>query len=226
MNNKITFLLALPLIVWAIWTLVAPSDSERESARKSWDVTVDENGQLSVLGVTIDKTSLKEAEKILNSQSEQALFISPKDSNKEPAIEAFFPKMPDGSKLILNLAASDEVMEKIINSASNPIAFPSGNVKFEISEEHLPIVQSLKVKSLTAIPRIKITPEMLTNQFGIPVQQIANGDIMHNLYPKIGLDAILDKSGEVMLQFVSPASFSNVLEALGVTSEIKTDTAP
>ncbi len=220
MNNKTTFLiLVVPLVLWALWTLLPGSDSETEITKRAWNVTVNDHGQLSVLGVTIDKTSLKEAEKILNSHSERALFISPEESGKKPVIEAFFPKMPDGGKLILNLTASDELIEKIINNASQPMAFPSGNIKFKIAEEHLKSIETLTFSSLTAIPRIKITPKMLFNQFGTPQQQIPKGDIMHSLYPEIGLDAILDKSGEVMLQFVSPANFQQTLKSLGVTPE-------
>ncbi len=225
MNNKTTLLiLVVPLALWALWTLTSPSDAEKEATKRAWNTTVNDQGQLSVLGVTIDETSLKEAEKILNSHSERALFISPQESGKKPVIEAFFPKMPDGSKLILNLTASDELIEKIINNASNPMAFPSGNIKFKIAEEHLKTIETLTFSSLTAIPRIKITPKMLFNQFGTPEQQIPKGDIMHSLYPEIGLDAILDKSGEVMLQFVSPAKFQKTLESLGITSETELPT--
>ena len=225
MNSKITLAMIIPLAIWALWTLFSPSDStNKEYEKRMWNATVNEQGQLSVLGVTINQTSLKEAEKILNSRSEQALFISPKETGKKPVIEAFFPKMPDGSKLILNLATNDELIEKIVNNASTPMAFPSGNIKFKIAEEHLPVIQTLTVSSMTAIPRIKITPKMLVSQFGTPEQQIPMGDIMHNLYPKIGLDAILDKSGEVMLQFVSPDSFQQTLISLGVTPDLEADT--
>lgn len=222
MNNKSIFLiLVLPLVFWTLWTLFSTSDDEKEITKRAWNATVNEHGQLSVLGVTIDETSLKDAERILNSHSERALFISPQESGKKPVVEAFFPKMPDGSKLILNLTASDELIEKIINNASSPIAFPSGNIKFKIAEEHLKAIEALTFSSLTAIPRIKITPKMLINQFGTPEQQIYKNDIMHSLYPEIGLDAILDKSGEVMLQFVSPANFQKTLESLGVIPEIE-----
>ncbi len=225
MNSKITLFLVASLAIWALWTLFSPSDSDNKKPEKRmWNATVNEQGQLSVLGVTIDQTTLKEATKILNSHSEQALFISPKNSDKKPVIEAFFPKMPDGSKMILNLTASDELIEKIINSAYNPMAFPSGNIKFKIAEEHMQVIKTLKVSSMTAIPRIKITPKMLINQFGTPEQQVLDGDIMHNLYPQIGLDAILDQSGEVMLQFVAPDSFQKILTSLGVTPDLGTST--
>ncbi|MCF6236808.1 MAG: hypothetical protein L3J70_10635 [Gammaproteobacteria bacterium] len=225
MNSKTTLFLVAPLAIWALWTLFSPSDSDNKKPEKRmWNATVNEQGQLSVLGVTIDQTTLKEATKILNSHSEQALFISPKNSDKKPVIEAFFPKMPDGSKMILNLAASDELIEKIINSAYSPMAFPSGNIKFKIAEEHMQAIETLKVSSMTAIPRIKITQKMLINQFGSPEQQVLDGDIMHNLYPQIGLDAILDQSGEVMLQFVAPDSFQKILTSLGVTPDLGTST--
>ncbi len=223
MNNKtIFFILVAPLVFWTLWTLLSPSSSEKETTKRAWNAIVNDHGQLSVLGVTIDETSLKEAEKILNSHSERALFMNPQESGKKPVIEAFFPKMPDGSKLILNLNASDELIERVIKTASNPMAFPSGNIKFKISKEHLETIEALTFSSLTAIPRIKVTPQMLFNQFGTPQQQIPKNDIMHSLYPEIGLDAILDKSGEVMLQFISPSNFQKTLESLGVTSKPET----
>lgn len=226
MNSKMALLMIVPLALWAIWTLSSTSDAEKEAATRSWNAEVNEHGQLTVLGVTIGKNSLKEAEKILKSHSEQALFLSPEESGKKPVIEAFFSKTPDGSKLILSLMASDELIEKIISNASAPMAFPSGNIKFKIASEHLKQIEGLTVSGLTSIPRIKITPDMLLNQFGAPEKTVPNGDIMHHLYPEIGLDAILDRSGEVMLQFVSPANFQEALELSGVLPKTKLTTPP
>ena len=69
-----------------------------------------------------------------------------------------------------------------------------------------------------------LTPEDIRNKFGEPALVHVQADILHFLYPDMGLDAILDQSGEAMLQFVKPDEFSQVLDSLGLTEEALVNT--
>lgn len=179
-----------------------------------------------VFGISLGETTLGEAETILASRAKRALFIMPPVEDElgeavtpEHNIEAFFPNMPDNSKMLLGLATVEEEMAQIRHKAHNPIAFPSGNIKLKIADEHQKMVNGMAILTLTAIPRIKLSPEDIHNKFGEPVRVHVQDEILHFLYPEIGLDAILDKSGEAMLQFVEPEKFAQVLQSLGLNQD-------
>lgn len=218
MRNHVKLLyLALALLV--VYTFWPGGTNDQEPARPMWETSLDEQGNLQIMGVTLGKTTLKEAEAILRSRSQRALFIPPDTSSeKSPRVEAFFPSMPDNSKLILGLSASTEQIETLKIKAHNPSAFPSGNIKLEIADDHMSLVEGLVVDMLTAIPRIRITPQEITAQFGEPQILHRQDDILHYLYPARGLDVILDQSGEAMIQFVSPGDFQRVLDRLGIVA--------
>ena len=220
---KILYLLLAILVVYTLW----PSGNDQPNLIQSSFITEDEAGKMKVFGITLGETTLGEAETILASRAKRALFIMPLDENKngetptpEHNIEAFFPNMPDNSKMLLGLATIESDMAQIRHKAHNPIAFPSGNIKLKIADEHQDMVNAMSIITLTAIPRISLSPEDIHNKFGEPTLLHVQDEILHFLYPALGLDVILDKSGEAMLQFVEPGKFSQVLQSLGLNEEM------
>ncbi|MEW5755571.1 MAG: hypothetical protein AB1810_04650 [Pseudomonadota bacterium] len=219
---KLLYLILALLLVYTLWPSSTSQNGEQQ--RAVWNLKVDESGRLEVLGITLGLTTLQQAEAILRSRSQRAIFAQAKaETPQPPDIEAFFPSMPDNSKLVLSLAASQEQLETIAAKARDPIAFPSGSVKLEIADQHMPLVDAMVIDMLTSIPRIRIKPADIEAQFGKPVKLHMQDDVLHYLYPQFGLDVILDKSGEALLQFVNPGEFHRVLEKLGLRAE---DLAP
>ncbi len=219
---KLLYLILALLLVYTLW----PSSTSKngEPQRAAWNIKVDESGHLEVLGITLGVTSLQQAEDILRSRSQRAIFAQTKAATPQPPdIEAFFSNMPDNSKLVLSLRASQEQLETIAAKAHDPIAFPSGNVKMEIADQHMPLVDAMVIDRLSSIPRIRIKPADIEAQFGKPVKLHMQDDVLHYLFPQQGLDVILDQSGEAILQFVNPGDFHRVLEKLGLRPE---DLAP
>ncbi len=221
---KILYLFLAIFVAYTLW----PGDEEPSMMQGSF-ITEGEQGEMMVFGVTLGVTTLGEAELILKSRAKRALFILPpkadEDGNVDASnieilehnIEAFFPNMPDNSKMLLGLETEEEDMAKIRHTAHSPLAFPSGNIKLKIADEHHDILNAMKVITLTSIPRINLSPIDLRNKFGRPVMVHRQDEVMHFLYPEIGLDVILDSSGEAMLQFIEPSKFYIVLNNLGVT---------
>lgn len=212
MSTKIKVLYAA-LIAVAIYTLWPSStNNENGGAIRVWDARVNEQGHLNVLGVVLGETTLKQAEAVLHSQSERALFLSLKEGQpQKETLEAFFPTSPDRAKIIIELAATPELIERIKGRAYNPMAFPSGNAKLEIAPEHNAEVETLIARSLTYIPPLNLTPEMVEKHFGKTTQQRVDGDgNIHLLYPALGLDAVIAREGNPLLQFVPPAEFERL----------------
>ncbi len=228
---KILYLALAILIVYTLW----PSGGEQQEITQAAIISENEQGEMTVFGVVLGKTTLGEAEIILGSRAKRALFIMPPEIDEqgnelipEHNVEAFFPSLPDNSKMLLGLHSKESELEQIRYKAHGPIAFPSGNIKLEIDDQQQAMVNNMPVITLTSIPRIKLGPEDISNKFGEPALVHVQEEILHFLYPKIGLDVILDKSGEALLQFVEPSKFSQVLSSLDLDKEALTnpDTLP
>lgn len=218
MNNKLKLLYA-GLILLAIFTLWPKNEEQKPASIHVWNAHIDDNGHLNVLGVVLGQSNLKQAETALHSQSERALFVEVKNGNIEKdTIEAFFPTSPDRAKIILELDASDELMERIKERAYKPMAFPSGNVKLEIAPEQTAEIEALVAKSLTYIPSVSLDPAHVEEQFGKPFDQLTDIDNnLHMLYPALGLDAVIQtKDKKALLQFVPPNEYHRLLKLIKV----------
>jgi len=215
MSTKIKILYAV-LIILAIYT-IWPTGSDHDNATiHLWDAHVSKEGRLNVLGVELGVTTLKQAEELLHTQSERALFVSLKEGQpQKETLEAFFPTSPDRAKIIIELDAAPELLERIKGNAYNPTAYPSGNAKLEIAPEHNADVEAQIVKSLTYIPPLNLTTEMVEKHFGKSEQQITDSDgNTHLLFPALGLDAILPKEGNPLFQFVPPGDFERLMSLI------------
>jgi hypothetical protein len=212
MSTKIKILYAV-LIALAVYTLW-PTETNRDNGTiRIWDAHVNEQGRLNVLGVVLGETTLKQAETVLHTQSERALFISLKEGQpQKETLEAFFPTSPDRAKIIIELDASPELLERIKGNAYNPMAFPSGNAKLEIAPEHNADVEAQIAKSIHYIPPLNLTTEMVEQHFGKSEQLIVDSDgNTHLLYPALGLDTIIPRDGNPLFQFVPPTEFERLL---------------
>ncbi len=221
---KILYGLLAALIVYTIW----PGDNEEEIASiRVWNTQVNEQGQLTVLGITLGKTTLKEAEAALHSQSERGLFVNMADGKMvSEHLEAYFPTSPDRAKLVLELVADTDLIDRIKKRAYRVKAFPSGSMKLEIAPDETAYIESLVAKAITYIPPISLTPETLEQQFGKAGSQQRDIDgNLHLLYPHLGLDAVLPASGKPILQFVPPSDFDRLLKLIKLppkTADIET----
>lgn len=222
---KLLYVIMIALVIFTLWPN-EEANHERQSGIKVWDTHIDNNGQLNVLDVILGKSTLKQAEAVLRSQSERALFIKVRDEAlQDEVIEAYFPTSPDRAKLVIQLDASADLIKQIKTRAYKTMVFPSGNAKVEISPEDMPAIEQLVAKSITYIPPITLEAEVIEKQFGKAEQKIRDSDAnLHLLYPALGLDAVLPQEGNTMLQFVPPAEFERLLELIHMPPESKQET--
>ncbi len=211
------------LVFFTLWTSNQDTDKSAASIRV-WNAHVNEQGKLDVLGVVLGQSTLKEAEEVLHTQSERALFVDVKNNEHlGDTLEAYFPTSPDRAKLFLELEASDELIARIKKRAYKATVYPSGNLKLAVAPEQMAEVEATQVKSLTYRPPISLTPETVEKNFGPADKKIKDGDgNIHIMYPALGLDVVIAREGKPLLQFVSPADFDRLLELLDAGDSQKT----
>jgi len=197
-------LFAAALLATAL--LFAWSSSNHKYSDQGRETWIDETGQLHVLGITLGRTTLRDAEISLKSRSDIALYIYP-EGHAEAGLrlEAFFPSIADHSKVILELVADDPTLRQIETRATLPHLYPNAVARMNVHPEDLPRIQQMIVKNLTLIPSIDISPEMLHNRFGA-ASTIMQGeeDVTYYFFPEIGLKATLNNEDATRLQFSNP----------------------
>jgi len=173
------------------------------SAKDTW---IDEGGHVHVLGIELEKSTLRNAEVALKSRSDIALYIYP-DTHKNAGIrlEAYFPAINDHSKVILVLEANPDLLHEIQQKGTVPHLYPNDVVRVNLHPKGIAAAQQLLVKELTLIPSIDITVEMLASRFGPAAKNTPGADgFMHYAYPEVGLEATLREEDATLLHFSNP----------------------
>ena len=181
-------------------------NNAKQHAKDTW---VDIAGYLHVLGITLDRTTLRDAEKILLSRSDIALYHYPSAPNEHSlTLEASFPSLTDHSKVMLKLHASQQQLESFRSHATMPRIYPNKVIRMNLAAEDLLLTDNLIVETLTFIPSTQMDQQTLTTRFGKPGRVATADDGMHYFYPAIGLEATIHNDDKkVTLKFSPPTDY-------------------
>jgi len=178
----------------------------KNRAKDTW---VDLQGYLHVLGITLHRTTLRDAEKILLSRSDIALYHYPdaKDPNAL-TLEASFPSLTDHSKVMMKLDATPETLETFHSHATMPRIYPNNVLRLNLAPDDLLVAENLVIESITFIPSAAMDQQTLTTRFGVPGRVSKSSTATYYFYPAIGLKATLSNDDhKVTLNFKSPDDY-------------------
>ncbi len=184
------------------------SNSNLTTQSSTW---VDDSGKLHVLGLTLGESTVRDAELILRSRADAAIFMYPlpsdnKDKKFKLVLEAYFPAIADHSKVMLQLHINDQAMEAMRLRSTSPRIYPNGVARINLSSQDILAVRHITIRALTLIPSTSLNIDLLTAQFGQAAEQstLENGSISYR-YPQIGLTANIHDSGKDTLLFQNPS---------------------
>jgi len=198
------WMLLLVVAVTAAVFLWSRTQYQQENSRER--THVDAQGHVHVLGVTLGKTTLKQAEGILKSKSDVALYIYPQEHPRAGMkLEAFFPAIADHTKVVLLLDVDDRVLKQIEVRATIPHLYPDKVARMNLAADDVSRARSMPVRELTLIPNLTISAATLKARFGQPDRvRPLDKDRNEYFYDAIGLNAIISKDGPPVLHFSNP----------------------
>ncbi|MDQ6986854.1 MAG: hypothetical protein Q9M25_03520 [Mariprofundaceae bacterium] len=197
-------LLLLTLLVTA--AVFAWTSSQHKTDSTHQDTWVDNTGHLHVLGITLQETTLRQAEAILKSRSDTALYIYPRE---HPAagmtLEAFFPAIADHSKVILLLDADIDLLHDIETRATRPHLYPNNVARMNLSPEDIKLAQKLPIRQLTLIPSVSLDRKNIEARFGKADSEetLADGRLKL-LFAAPHLEVVLAEDRATHLHFSNP----------------------
>ena len=206
--------IVLALILAVVFYWLYPN-AEANPRPEMWNLE-QHNGQTSLLGLEIGKTSLHDAMQTLKSVPDIALFTKQRGRNEieqDKHLEAFFDDLFDqGDSIILGVGADESLLEHIKKDAYKPEIFPNGVIRVGVQESLYEHIETLPITNITVLAGQQIDVETFQKKFGKPEKLLNDGQgNAHFLYPKLGLDMIQPAGGEQILQLVSPAMFDEKL---------------
>lgn len=204
----VLLLLALAGLGW--WFGIAPrhGGGPVQVQDLPWQTRVDADGRLTVFGVTLGRTTLRELMQRWHHDPELGLFQGPEDTLR---LEAYFGKRRLGvfdAYVVARLGADVAQLERWRAGAVSRKAQASGDYKYELNEKDFAQALALPVIELTYVPTVNYAPEIVRRRFGAPaeVRPLAEGRELW-LYPDRALAMVLDPGGRDILHYVQPARF-------------------
>ncbi|WP_322521897.1 hypothetical protein SR882_03135 [Guyparkeria halophila] len=185
-----------------------------------WDVEVNERGQVSVFGVTLEESTLLDFKRLYDQKADLSIFAQP----DEPlSMEAFFGRMNVGpltATVVLVADVDQETLERWADESRIADPTPSGARKLSMSDEALLEAQEKPIRSISYAPTADFEEELITRRFGEPADKRAvprgEGDdeppAMLWLYPEKGLAITVEADDKELFQYINPAHFDQLVE--------------
>lgn len=170
------------------------------------------DGTIEVFGLTLERTSVGEAERRLGEPATVSLFRTPQD---EFGIEAYFDRVNLSgldATLVATVDFSREALQGMYERGLRVSTLGSGTRKVTLAPEDLNRVMASPISTLTYLPKINLSEMQVRKRFGEPARQIEDPetDAVHWLYPELGVDVALHPEEKEVLQYVPPSRFETV----------------
>jgi hypothetical protein len=214
---------ALSLIALVLIALVVPflipgsgrQDGVDPNSNLPWQVADDGQGGSTVFGLKPGISTLAEVRQRLGNEIEVAILAEP---NEIGSLEAYYAQVPLGfvlAKMVVTVDASDAEISAMRERALRARHMESTTRRITLHPDDLAAADRLPIRAISVIPASNIDEATIIQRFGEPGERIAVSDKRtHLLYPKLGLDVVVDKDGKELLQYVAPKQFARLREPL------------
>jgi hypothetical protein len=212
------FFAILALIVAVLFApmLLAPSSTTEQTGPAittglPWQLEVQPNGNLRVLGLEIGTDTLEEVRKRYG-EGELALVAAPGETE---TLEFFLDSVTLGGAITGKLVAvADLPADTLAAMRQRTIKteyMQSATKKSVLADQDLPIAGKAPIHALALIPSGRLTEDIVIQRFGEPAERIRAGEkVQFLLYPERGLGITLDTGGKQVLQYIAPRNFEEL----------------
>lgn len=220
MERKIYWGVAALIVAIFISDLFIPHSGKEENMLP-WHIEHPTADSTRVFGVTLNKSTVNDAEQSFKEDAKVSMFRSPQG---KLATEAYFDEVTlNGlkAKIVVTLAVPDAEMQAMFDRSVRAQGVGSGR-QITLTSDDVTQVRKLPISGLTYMPSVHLEEATFTQRFGIPTQRIkeTNSGVMHWLYAQHGLDVTFDGAAKPLLQYVAPADFAKLTAPLIAAGEV------
>ena len=213
-----TGLLAVLLLTAALFLIMMllPDEQAAEPIHTPWSVTLSERGNSQLLGITLDESTLLQAQQQWRASPKITLFM-PKEAPAK--VEAYFERVTLGgirASIVAEITVPETELTTLIDQGARISTQGDGSRKITLDGTGVGIVEQSIITSLTYLPKANLPSEVIKQRFGTPTEtfRIEEDKIEHWIYPQIGLDLVFSEETKEVLQYVPPSRFERLLAPL------------
>lgn len=210
---------ALYLIAFVLVALIAPFflpavgkvDGVDPNSNLPWQITADGHGGSQVFGLKPGVSTLAEVRQVLGDEIEVALIAEPDEVG---AVEGYYAQVPLGfvlAKMVVTVDLPKETISAMRERALRAKHMESTTRKITLHPDDLALAAKAPIRAISVIPAVNLDEATVIQRFGEPAERIVLSETRtHLLYPKNGLDVVVDKEGKELLQYVAPRDFASL----------------
>ena len=209
-------ILAAALLLFLILLFLPSGESARSVRALPWEIETTADGGSRVLGLTLERSTLADARRMFQEEPKVELF---RGDDGALSVEAFFEQVwLSGlkAKVVLNLAVAPEQMEALYHRGLRISKAASGSAQVKLAAEDLAMLELAPVDVITYMPHTRLDEALLVSRFGEPARRLTEEkeQMLHLLYPERGVDVARSAKGKVVIQYVAPRRFGELLTPL------------
>lgn len=218
---SIIALVLLALIVPFFLPAPGPSQGVDPNANLPWQIETDGQGGSTVFGLKPGVSTLTDVRRRLGNDLEVAIIAAPDEAG---ALEGYYAQIPLGfvlGKLIVTMDLPPETLAAMRERAIKREHMESTTRKITLHPDDLAAAERAPIRAISVIPSVNLDEATVVQRFGQPGERIAVSEKRtHLLYPKQGLDVIVDSDGKELLQYVAPRDFATLRAPLAQESGV------
>ncbi len=180
-----------------------------------WQIAADGQGGSTVFGLRPGVSTLGEVRRKLGDEIEVAIIAEPEEIG---SLEGYYAQIPLGfvlAKMVVTVDATNEAISAMRERALKARHMESTTRRITLHPDDLAAADRLPVRAISVIPTVNLDEAAIVQRFGEPGERIAVSEKRTRLlYPKLGLDAVVDQDGKELLQYVAPREFTRLREPL------------
>lgn len=213
-NNSVFLGVVAFALVLLIVGMLLPVKSIAPSTELPWQIERDANST-RVFGLTLGRSTLNEAQGKFQEQPEISLFVSDAGTL---AAEAYFDQVNLGglrAKVVLTAALPQAALQDMYERGLRISGMSSGR-KIELHPDDKATVGNSAIASINYLPSAALEEAVIVQHFGEPDRRVREekNDILHLLYPQLGLDVALNGKNKAVFQYVPPQDFAVLMAPL------------
>jgi hypothetical protein len=203
--------------------LLMPENREDGIARLPWRIGQDPLGRTQVFGFTLGETTLAEVRRVFGEEGEINLFAQPDATGDEPryAVEAYFEHIYLNrlrADFVVTLQTQEATLEPMYERGLRISQLGSGAKKVKLDPDDITTLLEAPIRAITYLPWKALDNDIIRNRFGAAERKHREQEtgVVHWLYPDKGMDIAIDREGGVVIQYVNPAAFDDLIDPLGL----------
>ncbi|MEA3274189.1 MAG: hypothetical protein U9Q81_02615 [Pseudomonadota bacterium] len=215
MDRKIILYVLAAALLAFIAIMLFPGREGDPRPKLPWDIAVDDQGRASVFTLTLGESTFADARRLFGEEGEINLFAHP---GRDPVVEVYFERIYLSglrADFVMTLDVPADTAERMYEHGLRISQLPSGSKKVKMAPEDIDVVTQVPIRSITYLPAARLEAALIESRFGEPADKLTEeSGIGHWLYPEKGLDVGRDPDGNVVIQYVNPGVFQDLLKPL------------